>query len=359
MTNAMFSDLAIPPGEYLQEVLDELGMTQRDLARRMGRPAQAINEIAKGNKELTPETALELEQVTGVPAHIWSGLESDYRLTLARTRQDQAIEEETALVRNFPYKELAALRRVRPTRVLADRVKELRQFFGVASLRQALDLSSYAPAWRKSQHVENWTGSLTAWLRTAELSARAADISPFDAHLLEQSISTLRTLSRQEPNVFLSTLKQSLANCGVALIIQPHFPKTGANGASFWLKSGQAEFAVVVVTLRGKWADIFWFTLFHEIGHLLKHGRQLILENGQSDEVSLKREAEADQFAQETLIPLSSWKSFVGKRDFSSVAIANFANQIGIAPGIVTGRLTHDKLLPPNRHDHRVQYVWA
>ena len=59
----LISDLPVPPGEYLQEVVDELGVTQADLARRMGRPAQAINEIIKGEKAITPETALQLEQV--------------------------------------------------------------------------------------------------------------------------------------------------------------------------------------------------------------------------------------------------------------------------------------------------------
>ena len=80
MTEAHFmSDLAIPPGEYLAEVLTELGLNQAELARRMGRPAQAINEIIKGEKTITPETSIQLEKVVGVPAHIWSRLESEFR----------------------------------------------------------------------------------------------------------------------------------------------------------------------------------------------------------------------------------------------------------------------------------------
>jgi HTH-type transcriptional regulator / antitoxin HigA len=78
------SDLAIAPGEYLVEVLENLHMTQADLARRMGRPIQAINEIIKGSKAITPDTALQLEKVTDVPAHLWMNLEEEYRLTLAR-----------------------------------------------------------------------------------------------------------------------------------------------------------------------------------------------------------------------------------------------------------------------------------
>jgi HTH-type transcriptional regulator/antitoxin HigA len=83
----LHSDLAIPPGEYLLEVAREHGITQAELARRMRRPAQAINEIVKGRKAITPETALQLEQVLDVPAHIWTGLQAEYQLTRARQRR--------------------------------------------------------------------------------------------------------------------------------------------------------------------------------------------------------------------------------------------------------------------------------
>ncbi len=80
----LHSDLAIPPGEYLEEVLDELGMTKEELARRMGRPPSKLSAIYKGAKAITPETAMQLEKVVGVPAHIWLGLESEYRFALGK-----------------------------------------------------------------------------------------------------------------------------------------------------------------------------------------------------------------------------------------------------------------------------------
>ena len=86
------SNLPIPPGEYLEEVLDELEMTKSALAHRMGRPASKLSAIFKGQKAITPDTALELEEVLGIPAHIWLGLESEYRLTLSREKK-RAMEE--------------------------------------------------------------------------------------------------------------------------------------------------------------------------------------------------------------------------------------------------------------------------
>jgi len=81
---ALHSNLAIPPGEYLEEVLDELGISKAELARRMNRPPGKLSAIFRGKKAITPQTAIQLEQVLGVGAHIWLGLETEYRLTLAR-----------------------------------------------------------------------------------------------------------------------------------------------------------------------------------------------------------------------------------------------------------------------------------
>ena len=78
------SDMAVPPGEILAEELQALGMTQKECARRMGRPAQVINEIIRAKKAITAETALQLETVVGGSADYWLGLETTYRLTLAR-----------------------------------------------------------------------------------------------------------------------------------------------------------------------------------------------------------------------------------------------------------------------------------
>lgn len=100
-TNIYHSDLAIHPGEFLEETIEELGMSQAELANRLGRPVQAINEIIKGKKSITSATALELENVLGVPSHIWIGLESEYQIVLARQEELKQMEEESALVKKL------------------------------------------------------------------------------------------------------------------------------------------------------------------------------------------------------------------------------------------------------------------
>ena len=129
----VMSDLAIPPGEYLEEVLEEMEISQAELARRIGRPPQAINEIIKGEKAITPETALQLEQVLRVSANFWSNLEAEYRLVLAKKVQEVKAEEEIKIVGNYPYLDLCKLGLVEKTRDNLKKVTELRKFFAVSS----------------------------------------------------------------------------------------------------------------------------------------------------------------------------------------------------------------------------------
>lgn len=350
------SDLAIPPGEYLAEVIGELGMNQAELAQRMDRPVQAISEIMSGAKSIVPETALQLERVTGVPAHIWTGLEADYRLTIAKQEDTKRVLEQSSLVEDFPYAELTKLGCVAKTRKVEDRVRELCRFFGVVSLRKIREVDDYAPAFRMGNGKAS-ANALAAWLRMATLSAINIETGLMDKKRLQAAIPEMRHMTCQDPEVFLPTLNKLLAENGIVLVIQPHLPKTYVHGATFWLT---ADKAVIVMTLRGSWADVFWFSFFHELAHLLKHGkRDIFLEDGGFKKEKAELEAEADAYACDTLIPPSDYKAFINAGHFTAAAILKFANAIDIAPGIVTGRLQHDQYLLPTFHTHRVRYKWA
>lgn len=356
---AIHSDLAIPPGEYLLETADELGISQADLARRMGRPAQAINEIIKGEKAITPETALQLEQVLGVPAHVWTGLEAEYQLVLARQQETKAVEDEIRLLESFPYRAMASLKWIQTTRDNMERVKELRRFFGVASLGNLPDVKAFSPAFRQSTRLSSSPEALAAWLRIGELDARGIETKPYDESLLRQELDHLRSLTMDEPVKFLPQLRTSLAKCGVAFVLRAHLPKTYVNGATFWITPDKA---VLMMSIRGSWADIFWFSLFHEIGHILLHDKRLtFLENHHEDTQWKKQEDEANKFAGDTLIHETTYRQFVAKGALTSQAIKSVALKLGVHPGIVVGRLQHDKIIDHNhRHSRlRARYKWG
>ena len=167
----MWPDIAIPPGEALAETLDAMNLSQAELARRAGRPVQAISEIIQGKKEITPETALALERVLGVPAHVWIRLEADYRTVKARLADRERLKDEIPLAKQCPYKDMSRKGWVPAVTDAIEQVQALLRFFGVASLRQIQHIA-LDTAWHRSQAVESSSCALAAWLRQGELQAQ-------------------------------------------------------------------------------------------------------------------------------------------------------------------------------------------
>jgi len=241
-------------------------------------------------------------------------------------------------------------------------VLELQRFFGVASL---LNVSSkgalrYQAAFRVGQAGKAATKphAVASWLRMGEVLAERIDCAPFDPGKLENALDEIRAMTLQHPREFQQALRELLAACGVALVIVPHFPGTKAHGATFWLPE---EKAVLMLTIRFKWADVFWFSLFHELGHILLHAgrRETIIENESFTAEQQTREDEADVFARELLVPSTSYRRFVEGGNFYPNSIAAFAREIGIDAGILVGRLQHDGHLPPQWGNKlRTRYEW-
>jgi HTH-type transcriptional regulator / antitoxin HigA len=354
----IYSDLAIPPGEYLAEVIEELGMTKDELARRMDRPAPKLSAIFNGTKAITPDTALQLEKVVGVPAHIWTGLESEYRLTLARiqeTKDIERVQNETSLVTKYCYAELAKLGFVNKTSKPIDKVKELHHFFGVTSLLNIPNLKRHQVAFRKAAGAQS-PEATSAWLRIGEAEAQRTAAQPFHTESLKQNLLKIRILTTLAPENFIEKLKQILLEAGVVLVLCPHLPKTFASGATFWL--GQQK-AVIMLSNRGRWADMFWFSFFHEIGHLLLHGKQLVFLENENEPKASKHEQEADKFAANTLVPPKEYKNFLLDGIFDTTSITDFAKRLEIDPGNVVGRLQHDGYIKNSWHNSlRTRYKW-
>ncbi len=354
------SDLAIPPGEFLEEVIESLGMTKEELAARMGRPASKLSQIFSGAKAITPETALQLEHVTAVPASLWLGLESEYQLVRARNLEWKELANakwEQLLVTSYCYRDLVQQQLVADWPKPIDRVREMRQFFGVRSLEVVPQLRRYQSAFRigKSGRETPSPHAIASWLRMGELAATKLETAPFDPKALRKNSREIRGLTPAAPEEFIPRLEKLLAAAGVALVIRPHLPRTYAHGATFRLKKDKA---VLMLSIRGRWADIFWFSLFHEIGHILLHKLpEPIVEGDQALGTSEAMDREADEFARDTLIPPVEFNRFAQAAAFDAGAIRRFAREMGIAPGIVVGRLQHEKLLPHDKlNTLRVRY---
>jgi HTH-type transcriptional regulator/antitoxin HigA len=263
------SDLAIPPGEYLAEVLDARHMSQAELARRTGRPVQAINEIIKGDKALTPETALQLESALGVPAHIWTGLENRFRLARARSEENELMRKEISRVPARLYKRLADGGYVKRTGESEHKVRELHRFYGVSALENMPKTRTYGPFFQGKEKGDEPGFAMAAWLRCAELRADEVPTEAFSGAKLKGAMDEIRTVAWRGPNkTALSRLKAILSRCGVALVSVSGFPDVAASGVVFWPR---ADKAVILMDLERISADRFAPLLFHSLGRLLLH----------------------------------------------------------------------------------------
>jgi len=335
------SDLPIPPGEYLAEVLGEAGLSQRAFAARLGRPVQAISEIIRGHKEITPRTALEMANVLSVPAHVWLALECEYRLALARLHEAQELQSELDLLDSFPLKQLKAHGFIGSTRKDTELVQQLRRFLGVASLDQLSEVNTYAAAFRCAPREKASPHALIAWIRAGEHVARRQTCAEFNRTKLAKNLNSIRELTSAEPGDAGRKLLNLLLESGVRFVLLPHWDKTYIQGAVYWINK---HMPVIQMSVRGKRADVFWFSLFHGLGHLLLHkAGRVFIEHKDLQGEDVDAERQADEFARDCLIQPAEYQRFIEEEDYSEDAVVEFAKSIGIAPGIVVGRLQHEK----------------
>jgi HTH-type transcriptional regulator/antitoxin HigA len=343
-TSPWIPDWAVAPGEVLAEALSERNMTQSELSTRLARPLKTVNEIINAKAAITPQTAIQLERALGISADFCIGLEANYRADVARQQARVELEAEANWIDEFPIKELIKRQLVAPSRDKADLLSSLLGYFRVSS-PEAFNrywLGATA-AFRDSPAFAASPKAVASWLRWGEIEAEGTSVSAFDPAALSRALTELRTLSRVPFNRGLSRARELLGGAGTILVLIPELPGTHLNGASWWRRTS----AVVQLSLRHKQDDQFWFTLFHEIGHLLAgHRGSFVDGSGTADD---SKEHDADSFARETLIPSEPSTTFVNRGNFDESMISEFAAVQRIAPGIIVGRLQREGKVSKSR----------
>ena len=347
-----------PPGETLYELLDDLGMSQAELAKRTGRPKKTINEIIQGKTAITPETALQFERVLGAPAGFWIRREQNYREYLARKEDDERLKKHLDWMKDMPVAEMIAKKWIKKLADKVEQLKEVLQFFGISSPEQWSPLWEQPTAFRQSKAFEANPKAVAAWLRKGQIEAQAIDCAPYDSDRFKDYLAKIRELTIDNPESFIPKLQDLCAQVGVAVVFVPQLKNTRVSGATYWLD----QKAVIQLSFRYKTNDHLWFTFFHEAGHILRHGkRDVFLEIDNEDSASQK-ETEADKFAAEQLISRDEWNRFmysITPSRVSKASIRQFADKINIAPGIVVGRLQHENIIPYTHcNDLKVTLRW-
>ena len=342
VVNMYAPDFVSAPGETLEELLEDRGMTQTELAERMGRPKKTINEIIQGKAAITAETALQLERVLGTPARFWLEREQHYREFLARQDEEAQLATQVAWLDEMPVRELVQCQWVAGYSEPVAQLRAVLEFFGIASPAQ---YTAMAATFRRSAAFASDDQTVTAWLRQGERVAQEIEAAPFDEARFRAALREVRGMTRRAFAEVREELPALCAPAGVVVAIVPELPRTRVCGATRWLSASKA---LVQLSLRYKTDDQFWFTFFHEAGHLLLHGKRSLFVD-EDAAVDDRQEHEANAFARDQLIAPTDYARLRALRRrgyYSREMIERFANEIGIAPGIVVGRLQHDDELP-------------
>lgn len=339
VNNNFLAAIAIPPGETIREYMDYFGMNQQELAVRLEMSVKHLNNILNGNAPITYETALKLETVLDSSAEFWMNLESQYQLNKARLEKEAEMLDDKLIVQQFPYKKMSDYGWVESVTDKVERVINLRKFFGVAALSAIKP--TYQVQYRKQKAISGIDDySVLSWLRKASIEGMKIPVEEFDKSKLKSMIPKFRELTNSTPEKFFPEIQSLCSQCGVALVLVEDLPKTYICGTTIWSNNNP----ILALSVRGKSADKFWFTFFHELAHLIHHSKNNAHVHYQGSDD--KDELEADNIARNYLINDLDYKEFISQKIFiEREDIIAFSQEVGIHPCIVLGRLKHDKIV--------------
>lgn len=347
-------DWVSPPGDTILDLIEERSWTQAELAKRLGYTEKHVSQLINGKVPLTDEAALRLERVLGSSASFWLAREAKYREHCARLEAARTHIGWAQWLDELPLKELMASGAIPKCRNDAKHKPSLidacLRFFGVASPDDwRAHYGGMQVAFRRSRAEQSDIGAISAWLRLGEQQVEKLDGPKYDKSRFEKALTTIRDLTREPPEVFEPQLRKLLFDAGVALVLVPAIPRAHVSGVARWLSPVRP---MIQLSLYGKTNDKFWFTFFHEAAHILLHAntkedkKSVFLDDPNAENSSNPQEHEANQWAGNWLIPSHHAVALPSLR--SKVSVEAFAFQLGIHPGIVVGRLQHDKFIEPS-----------
>ncbi|MGA3172378.1 MAG: addiction module antidote protein, HigA family [Chthoniobacteraceae bacterium] len=327
---------APPPGDFIRAELEKRGWGQADLAKVIGRPLPTINEIILGKRGIMPEMAVALGAAFGNGAMFWMQKESAYRLSLVN-QTDPNTELRAKLFEWAPVKDMEKRGWIKVTHRVEDLEKELERFFG-HSLEEEPNISAVA---RQTFRTGHFTSSQMAWLYRAKQLASLLNVRKFDLDVLKSNLPRIRSLATSPQKT--AQVPIVLAELGIRYVVVEQFTGSRIDGAALWLDD-DLNSPVIVQSIRFDRIDSFWHTLAHEIRHIVNMDHPSLdtdlVGNFRATPLDAMEER-ADAEGAAMLIPPDALKSFIARFApvFTKEKINQFANMIGIHPGIVVGQI--------------------
>ncbi len=326
------------PGDAIREELEHYDWEQKDLAEIMGRSEKNISELVKNKTPITYDTALQLAKTFKQTPQFWLNLDAAYRQRMQETAKFKDTEARALIYRYMPVRELR--KRINLPKKVDELVAAVKKFWRIEELEFGFLDEQVAACFRKSDAYRNFNPYFAlTWLQLARNSlAKKSWQITYRRDDLAALAENLPRYTLQDGGV--RQFIKDLTCCGVRFLHIGHFRQTYIDGASFFADGSP----VVVYTARHDRIDNFWFTMAHELAHILLHednqGRVFIDSMDHLD-LEDEREREADAFAERILKSTAILNAFKTMRRPSETRIRSVASELGLHPGIVAGCLQH------------------
>jgi HTH-type transcriptional regulator / antitoxin HigA len=342
-----------PPGDTITDILRRTGMTTNDLAEQLDITAKLAKKLLTGEIEISEDLAAQLYATIGGSTEFWLRREQMYRETTIR------LAEEKEWLKEIPWREMVRLGWIEAAKFKSQVVSLCLDYFNVPNIQawqKQYSGIAQAAAYRSSNTYASADGSVAAWLRQGEIVAESIECDVFDSEKFRRELIEIRVLSREKaPEIFLTELTKRCGECGVAFVVVRAPSGCRHSGVTRFLSEQKA---LLSLSFRYLSDDHFWFTFFHEAGHLLLHSKELLFVEGPNT-IATKEERDADEFSAQILIPAEFKAEFLGLSD-NERRVVRFARKIGIAPGIVVGQLQHFGLIRRNQLNHlKRRFRWS
>jgi len=342
--------VAFHPGSYVKDLIEDLGIKQEELAIRMETNKKNISMLVNGNVSVSTNTASKLSKVFNISPETWLNLQAKYDVLNQQIKEEDSIVKDKEILKMIDYSKLVELDFVNPQRKVEDKIKELYSAFKISSLQVLLNRKlainfRTAPIEKEAEIINT-----NLWIEM--VSSRMKDCEKeFDSVALNAELPKIRKLVHEQPKEFIPKLTDIFESVGINFIVMPSLKNANPKGMVMWRENK----IIIALSNKGSYADIFWFTLFHEIGHVILHPDTNFVELETKD----KKEKEADHFASNILIPDKLYRDFIENKDFSLKQIGIFAKEIDIPEFIIIGRLQKERYIPYSLFaQNKLRYKW-
>lgn len=331
------------PGYFIREQMEIRGWVQEELADVLGISAKHLSSILQDKQSLSIENAKKLSSAFNTSPQYWLNLDNDYRLWLEQEKQEQTatVESKAIIYSRMPVRDMMKKGWLEPTRDLKVLVSEVKAYWTIPDLNFQFLEESVLPLCKKSEAYNQFNASYAAtWFQMAKKYSEGINVPAYNKQALETLYKNIYSFTTKENGI--SLFLNDLQACGVKFFVLPHLEKTYLDGAAFLHNDNP----VVVYTARYKRVDNFWFTVAHEIAHVLKHLNDktpFVLDNF-GDKTIDKQEQEANALASkhlkhpeilEFLEPFFSYLT-VGK-------IEECSRALNIHPALIIGALAFNE----------------